>query len=233
MCRPIPLVSGGLTLFVSQDWPYWHRANKVVTIDLRGSPAWKLSPSPLLTPHPADYCTPANTRTSANAGSMLAYRRRRCANLEPALAQSAVFVKSHFLLSTGTWWTPSKHGKFTQCCFNAGPPSSALAQHWNNIVWMSRVCRERSGHSFAPSLQKVSYWIPASIPYISAHIKWRINAVSILRHSLWRWPTTDTTLAERLVFVGILAHVRLFWSNCSVIFCDREWLIDLTVCHFG
>ena len=35
---------------------------------------------------------------------------------------------------------PSKHGAFTQCCFNVGPPSSTLAQHWNSIGWMPRVC---------------------------------------------------------------------------------------------
>ena len=34
---------------------------------------------------------------------------------------------------------PSKHGIFTQCCFNVGPSSSTLAQHWNSIRWMSRV----------------------------------------------------------------------------------------------
>ena len=35
---------------------------------------------------------------------------------------------------------PSKHGKFTLCCFNVGPPSSTLAQHWNTIGWMPLVC---------------------------------------------------------------------------------------------
>ena len=37
------------------------------------------------------------------------------------------------------WWQHSKHGAFTQCCFNVGPPSSTLAQHWNSIGWMSHV----------------------------------------------------------------------------------------------
>ena len=35
---------------------------------------------------------------------------------------------------------PSKHGAFIQSCFNVGPPSSTLAQYWNSIGWMSRVC---------------------------------------------------------------------------------------------
>ena len=36
--------------------------------------------------------------------------------------------------------TPWKHGEFTQCCFNVGPPSSTLVQHWNSTGWMPRVC---------------------------------------------------------------------------------------------
>ena len=32
----------------------------------------------------------------------------------------------------------SKHDASTQC-FNVGPPSSTLAQHWNSIGWMPRV----------------------------------------------------------------------------------------------
>ena len=35
---------------------------------------------------------------------------------------------------------PSKHGSLNQYCINVGPPSSTLAQHWNSIRWMSRVC---------------------------------------------------------------------------------------------
>ena len=36
---------------------------------------------------------------------------------------------------------PSKHKTFTRCCFDVGPPSPTLAQHWNSIGWMPRVCR--------------------------------------------------------------------------------------------
>ena len=38
-------------------------------------------------------------------------------------------------------WLPSTHGAFNQRCFNVGQASSTLAQHWNSIGWMSRVCR--------------------------------------------------------------------------------------------
>ena len=31
---------------------------------------------------------------------------------------------------------PSKHGAFTRCCFNVGPSSSTLTQHWNIIGWI-------------------------------------------------------------------------------------------------
>ena len=33
----------------------------------------------------------------------------------------------------------SKHQTFSQGCFNVGPPSATLAQHWNNLGWTSRV----------------------------------------------------------------------------------------------
>ena len=29
----------------------------------------------------------------------------------------------------------------TQCCFNVGPASKTVGQHWNSIEWISRVCR--------------------------------------------------------------------------------------------
>ena len=35
---------------------------------------------------------------------------------------------------------PSKHGAFTQCCFNVGPASKTQGQHWNSIDWMPGVC---------------------------------------------------------------------------------------------
>ena len=38
------------------------------------------------------------------------------------------------------WCLPNKRETLTQCCFDAGPPSSTSAQHQNNIWSMSRVC---------------------------------------------------------------------------------------------
>ena len=34
----------------------------------------------------------------------------------------------------------SKHGAFTQYCFNVRPSSSTLGQHWNSSGWMPGVC---------------------------------------------------------------------------------------------
>ena len=31
---------------------------------------------------------------------------------------------------------PSKHSAFTQCCFNVGPASNMVCQHWNSFGWM-------------------------------------------------------------------------------------------------
>ena len=33
-----------------------------------------------------------------------------------------------------------KYGTITQWCFNVGPASKTVGQHWNSIGWMSRVC---------------------------------------------------------------------------------------------
>ena len=43
---------------------------------------------------------------------------------------------------SGYQWLPSKHGVFTQWCFNVGPASKTVDQHWNIIGWMPRVCSD-------------------------------------------------------------------------------------------
>ena len=37
-----------------------------------------------------------------------------------------------------------KHGTITQCCFNVGPASKTVGQHWNSIGWMPWVCRKNT-----------------------------------------------------------------------------------------
>ena len=36
----------------------------------------------------------------------------------------------------------SKHETFTECRFNVGPASKTVGQHWNEVGWTSRVCRD-------------------------------------------------------------------------------------------
>ena len=52
---------------------------------------------------------------------------------------------------------PSKREDLTQCCFNTGPPLTALDQHWNNIGSSPRVCWESCPH-FDTRVPSVSGW---------------------------------------------------------------------------
>ena len=52
---------------------------------------------------------------------------------------------------------PSKREDLTQCCFNIGPPPTALDQHWNNIGSSPRVCWESCPHFDTP-VPSVSGW---------------------------------------------------------------------------
>ena len=50
------------------------------------------------------------------------------------------------LVGQHSWnnWTaktvPNKHDMVWQCCFNVGPASQTVEQHWNNIAWIYRIC---------------------------------------------------------------------------------------------
>ena len=75
-------------------------------------------------------------------------------DIDPMLA--AVMVGP--LLTTHQYSTigqSSKHGSFTQCCFNVGPASKTVGQHWNSIGSMPRVCWEWL--VFA-ELSRTSFW---------------------------------------------------------------------------
>ena len=58
---------------------------------------------------------------------------------------------------TDTCVEPSKREDLTQCCFNIGPPPTALDQHWNNIGSSLRVCWESCPH-FDTCVPSVSGW---------------------------------------------------------------------------
>ena len=55
-----------------------------------------------------------------------------------------VFCNSFWLKDKSTGLISSKHDTLTQCCFNVGPASATLIEHWNNIGSMYRVCRVNS-----------------------------------------------------------------------------------------
>ena len=59
---------------------------------------------------------------------------------DPCMLCDLAGVQPHPSHRYCTYWPPGKHGAFTQCCFNVGPASKTVAQHWNSIGWMSRVC---------------------------------------------------------------------------------------------
>ena len=68
---------------------------------------------------------------------------------------------------------PSKHGAFTQCCFNVGTASKTVCQHWNSLGWMSRVC-----------------WVSYR-PYIFTHLK--VDSYLIkLRPIIYRYHCSNT-----------------------------------------
>ena len=56
---------------------------------------------------------------------------------------------------------PSKHETFAQCCFNVGPAFPTLAQHWNSIGRMPRVCWVASP---IPPFPYPAPWSPGTSP---------------------------------------------------------------------
>ena len=72
---------------------------------------------------------------------------------------------------------------FSQCCFTAGPPSAMLAHHKNNIGSMTHICR-------------VSITIVGGAGHQT-----QTNVVSMVGQRHRRWPTIDTTLGDRPVFL--------------------------------
>ena len=78
----------------------------------------------------------------------------------------------------------TRGGVFIQCCINAGPPSSTLAQHWYSIGKMPRVCWDCSG-----------MWV-VSLPLMYGHIK-------------IMWAAMLTSLANKFIH-SLEEHSELF-----------------------
>ena len=52
-----------------------------------------------------------------------------------ATSSAAKWVPGYLRLSRNLFQSPrSRYGTRRRCCFNAGPPSATLAQHWNSIA---------------------------------------------------------------------------------------------------
>ena len=102
------------------------------------------------------------------------------------------------------------NGAFTQCCFNVGTPSSTLAQHWNSIGRMPRVCKHKRGiqpklfqcwHTVfdaGPTLKQ--HWMNA--PCLQTQTGHSPKAVSMVAHRLRRWSNIETALGECPVFAN-------------------------------
>ena len=88
---------------------------------------------------------------------------------------------------------PCEHEAFTQCCFNVGPPSSTLAQHWNSIGWMSRVC-------WVVFIEILITWPPKHpawfITIIIRCVKKRPHSKVVSSKHLGRWANINPTLVE-------------------------------------
>ena len=109
-------------------------------------------------------------RRFPRVGLLLVHRLRRWPNMKPTSDKTTAHLRCNVQWSVGFRWLfcPNafnilikclvylntifllcKYGAFTQCCFNVGPASSPLDQHWNSIGWMSRVFWD--GHAMNPS----------------------------------------------------------------------------------
>ena len=62
----------------------------------------------------------------------------RCVNAKRNCRNRLYFSSQQVQQGSGviTEREPSKHVAFTQCCFNVGPASKTMGQHWNSIEWM-------------------------------------------------------------------------------------------------
>ena len=62
------------------------------------------------------------------------HRLRRLSNIKPELHQRRVFA------GLALHWVIIEHKTLNHCCFNAGPTSATLAQHWNQSGCTCCVC---------------------------------------------------------------------------------------------
>ena len=120
-------------------------------------------------PPPLPCRLPSNTGHSPDAVSMLGHRRRRWANIETALSECPVLAGLTLRI---------KHQTLKQCCFNAGPASQTVGQHWANIV--------------------LSYCVSDSALRMTSGIFQRLNVDLVLGQRRRRWANTKPAMVQRL-----------------------------------
>ena len=116
------------------------------------------------------------------------------------------------------YFHPSKHVAFTQCWFNVGLSSSTLAQHWNSIGWMSRVCWEHN--NICRNLYLLQYFSVKPKRSICLLVKWADTAFC-----LWTPAAGSSSSISDMIVCPISYPVtgsdrngRLLWMR-SVQFC--------------
>ena len=92
------------------------------------------------------------TQYQISTHEMLDHRLRRWSVMKPTMAERLVSLGNDWMYHTPCYkwrtilmWSPqpalpSKTVTLNQCCFNVGPTSKTVGQHWKNIGSISRVC---------------------------------------------------------------------------------------------
>ena len=118
---------------------------------------------------------------------------------------------------------PSKREDLTQCCFNIGPPPTALDQHWNNIGSSPRVCWESRPH-FDTRVPSVSGWnrlhnalcsqgLKLQFKYVTRHAK-RTISCKFSKFIFFSW------FDSRVVPVSLTERIfeKIFITFCFIRF---------------
>ena len=86
---------------------------------------------------------------------------------------------------------PSKHGAFTQCCFNVGAATKTGGHHWNSTGWISRVywgtILSNNRWYLTQQVTALSTIPSQSIPEESITGHWPLVGITMVHH-LRRWP---------------------------------------------
>ena len=109
--------------------------------------------------------------------------KKSCGREVFSLPRPTTIFKRHFFKIRQTALTP-----YHQCCFNAGPASQTVAQHWNNWV-VIEVCHCNRGHEIRCN---VTQWT----------LRHTSNVGFMLNQRLWRWPNNDPQSDQCLLFTG-------------------------------